>query len=300
MKKINNIKYYLLYGISYIHALLPWSLLYFLSDVLFVVLYRLVRYRRKIVRVNLQNAFPEKSVIEIEKIERQFYHFLCDYYIETIKLLHISDEDVKRRMKFENPELLNELTKDGNSCLLSLGHYGNWEYVSSIGFYLFPELFQGQIYHKLRDGAFDRFFLKIRSRFSPLSIEMSDAMRTIVHNRQQGKAMVIGFINDQRPRRNAGQHWTRFLNQDTPALIGMERIARKFGFSVVYLDLRREKRGHYVGRFSVITTNASKEEKFAVTEQYMRLLEKTILRDPAYWLWSHKRWKFKRETAEKI
>jgi len=234
-------------------------LLYFLSDVLFVVLYRLVRYRRKIVRVNLQNAFPEKSVIEIEKIERQFYHFLCDYYIETIKLLHISDEDVKRRMKFENPELLNELTKDGNSCLLSLGHYGNWEYVSSIGFYLFPELFQGQIYHKLRDGAFRSFFLNSIS-FSPLSIEMSDAMRTIVHNRQQGKAMVIGFINDQRPRRNAGQHWTRFLNQDTPALIGMERIARKFGFSVVYLDLRREKEGIMSVEFSVITTDASKEE----------------------------------------
>ncbi|MCW1734872.1 lysophospholipid acyltransferase family protein [Anaerorudis cellulosivorans] len=288
--------YYLLYGISYLHALLPLSVLYVLSDALYFFLYYIARYRRKVVRKNLTNAFPFKGKVEIEKIEKDFYRFLCDYYVETIKLLHISDEEVKQRMRFDNPELLNELAKNGNSCFMSLGHYGNWEYVPSVGFYLSPEIVQGQIYKQLHNSVFDRFFLKIRSRFSPKCIEMGEAFRTIVKNRNEGRSMLIGFINDQRPPRYYDQYWTTFLNQDTLVLTGMERIAAKFGFAVVYLDMQRVKRGYYRGTFSVITLDASKEEPYAVTEKYMRELEKTILRDPAYWLWSHNRWKFAKNT----
>ncbi len=300
MKKKTNKRsgagYYLLYGISYFHALLPLSVLYVLSDALYFFLYYIARYRRKVVRKNLTNAFPFKGETEIEKIEKDFYRFLCDYYVETIKLLHISDEEIKQRMTFDNPELLNELAKNGNSCIMSLGHYGNWEYVPSIGFYLSPEIVQGQIYKQLHNKTFDRFFLKIRSRFSPKCIEKGEVFRTIVKNRNVGRSMVIGFLTDQRPPRYYDQYWTTFLNQDTLILTGMERIAAKFGFSVVYLDMQRVKRGYYRGTFSLITPDASQEEPYAVTEKYMRKLEKTILRDPAYWLWSHNRWKFAKKT----
>lgn len=140
----------------------------------FIFLYYLARYRRKVVRKNLINAFPSKSKKEIEKIEKDFYRFLCDYFVETIKLLHISDKEIKQRMKFDNPELINELTQSGTSCFLCLGHYGNWEYVPSISFYLSPNVVQGQIYKQLHSNAADRFFLKLRSRFSPKNIEMRD------------------------------------------------------------------------------------------------------------------------------
>ena len=298
-KSNNNLGYWILYGACYLLALLPWFVLYLISDLLFGVIYYLVGYRREIVRINLKNSFPEKNEKDIVRIEKEFYHFLCDYFVETIKLLHISDEEVKRRMIFENPELINELTKDGNSCLLSLGHYGNWEYVSSIGFYLSPQIVQGQIYKKLKSEAFEKFFLKIRSRFSPQCIEMKSAVRTIIRNKRQGAAMAIGFLSDQRPSRNLDQYWTRFLNQETLVLTGMERIARQFGFAIVYLDIKRISRGHYSGRFSLITIDASQEEEFAITEKYMRLLESTIRRDPPYWLWSHNRWKFEKKTENK-
>lgn len=294
-KSRKRVGYYVLYAVSYLHAMLPFSVLYVLADVLYFFLYYIVRYRRKLVRRNLTNSFPDKTVHEVTRIEKDFYRFLCDYYVETIKLLHISDEEAKKRMRFENAELLNDLTKDGNSCFMGLGHYANWEFVPSIGFYLNSGLAQGHIYKVLNNPDFDQLFLKIRSRFTPKSIEMSDALRTIVGHKQNGKAMVIGFITDQRPPRYYDQYWTIFLNQDTLTLTGMERIARQFGFAVVYLDMQRLKRGYYSGRFRLITTDASTEEEFAVTEKYMRMLEDTIKRDPAYWLWSHNRWKFHRE-----
>lgn len=289
-----NTVYYLLYGIFYLHALLPLRALYVLSDILYVLLYYLVRYRRKMVRKNLTHAFPDKPANEILATERKFYRFLCDYYVETIKLLHISDEEILRRMKFENPELINRITKGGNSCFLSLGHYGNWEFVPSIGYHLSPDVVQGKIYKRLNNNGFEHFFLKLRSRFIPKSIEMKDAFRTIAKNKQEGKKMVIGFVTDQRPPRYYDEYWTTFLHQDTHVLTGMERIARQFGFAVVYLDIRRVKRGYYSGSFSLITPDASAEPEFAVMEKYMRKLEETILRDPAYWLWSHNRWKFTR------
>jgi KDO2-lipid IV(A) lauroyltransferase len=197
-------------------------------------------------------------------------------------------------MKFENPELINRLTENGNTCFLSLGHYGNWEWVPSIGMCLQNNVEQGLIYKQLKSEAFDRLFLNIRTRFSPVPIEKDSALRKIIKQRNDGKTMVIGFLTDQRPQRNQAQYWTNFLNQDTPVQIGMERIARQLGFSVVYLDIVKVKRGHYAGKFFVITPDASQEEEFAVTERYMRRLEETILNEPTYYLWSHNKWKFGR------
>lgn len=290
-----SIGYRVLYAMVYLHALLPFSVLYVLSDVLYFIAYRLIGYRRTMVRKNLTNAFPSKSEKEIVKIEKKFYHHLCDYFVETIKTLRLTDKEVRKRMKFENPEIINRLTKDGKSCLLSLGHYGNWEWVPSIGMYLEPGVEQGLIYKQLHSQAFDALFLRIRSRFSPKPIEMRSAFRKMIQSRNDGKTMVIGFLTDQRPPRNLEHYWTRFLNQETLVQTGMERIAKQLAFSVVYLDIEKVKRGHYVGKFFVITPDASQEPEFTVMERYMRKLEETVLHEPAYYLWSHNRWKFTRE-----
>lgn len=294
-ERSKGIGYYVLYGISYLHALLPLSVLYILSDILFPFLYYIVRYRRKLVRKNLNNSFPNYSQDKIIQIEKDFYHFLCDYYVETIKLLYISEAELKRRMVFENIELLNNVAREGKSCLLSLGHYCNWEYVPLISYCLDSDIYTGQIYKKLSNKDFDDFFYKIRNQFKSQNIEMRDAFRSIIKNKQEGKIMVIGFITDQRPKRYNDEYWTQFLNQNTLTLTGMERIARQFSYPVVYLDIQRVKRGHYKGVFKIITTDASIEKEYVVTEKYMRYLEGSILRDPAYWLWSHNRWKFKKK-----
>lgn len=294
-KNKKGIGFYLLYGAVNLIAMLPFGVLYFLSDILYVIVYYLAGYRRRVVRKNLINSFPKKKEKEILQIERKFYRHLCDYFVETIKTLRISDKEIRKRMVFKNPEIVNRLTKDGNSCLLSLGHYGNWEWVPSIGLYLLPEVEQGHVYKTLKSRAFDELFLKIRSRFNPKPIEMKTAYRTIIQNRNESKAMVIGFLNDQRPKKQNNEHWMTFLNQDTLVQTGMERIAEQFGFAVVYLDIKKAKRGYYVGDFSVITADASNEEKLAVTERYTRKLEETILDEPAYYLWSHNKWSRKKK-----
>lgn len=297
-KNKEGIGSYLLHTAMYLIAALPFPVLYFFSDIICFFVYYLFRYRRKVVRKNIVNSFPQKKKKEIVRIEKKFYRHLCDYSMETIKTLRISEKEIRKRMVFRNPEVVNRLTKDGNSCLLSLGHYGNWEWVPSIGLYLLPEVELGHVYKTLSSKAFDNLFLKIRSKFPPKPIEKKNIYRTVIRGKNDGKAMVIGFLSDQRPGRYCDEYWTTFLNQETLVQTGMERIARQLGFAVVYLDIKKVKRGHYIGNFSVITVDGSTEEPFTITEKYTRKLEETVLYEPAYYLWSHNKWGWKKKQED--
>lgn len=290
-----NIGVRLLVAIASFLALLPFPLLYFLSDLLFQVVYHLARYRRKMVRKNLCNAFPEKSEREIIILEKAYYRHLCDYFVETVKTLNLSEEEMKERMHFENPELLNRLMKDGSSCLVCLGHYGNWEWVPSIRLHLMPGVEAGLVYKQLHSSPFDQLFRQIRGRFGSLPIEKRSVLRTLVRKKNEGQTIVVGFLSDQRPPRVSDKYWTTFLNQDTPLQTGMEKIAKGLSMSVVYLDIEKRKRGFYTGRFVTLTEDASLEVKDSITEAYVRLLEKTVLRAPAFYLWSHNLWKFRKD-----
>lgn len=294
-----GIGYSLLYAVAYLLALLPFSVLYLISDILFFLIYYLVGYRRKLVRRNLKNAFPEKSNQQIVRLERKFYHHLCDYFVETLKTLRLSDKEVSRRMKFENPEIINRLTSDGKSCILSLGHYGNWEWVTSIVMHFQPGVRQGLIYKQLHNHAFDMLFRKIRSRFNSTPIEQRSFFRKMIKLQNAGETIVVGFLTDQRPPVYHDRYWTTFLHQDTLVQTGMEKVATRLGCSIVYLDVEKVKRGHYSGKFYVITPDASVEPESVIMERYIRKLEETVLKEPAYYLWSHNRWKFKRKKGEK-
>lgn len=296
---MNKILYYIVYFWMYLHALLPFRALYILSDILYVFVYKIIRYRLKVVRRNLKASFPEKTDRERTKIEKEFYHHFCDYFVETLKLLHISDEEMQKRMQFENVELVSDLMKDGNSVLMYLGHYCNWEWVTSITLEFKGEDNRnlGEIYKPLRNKAIDEIFLKIRGRFGSLAIPKNDTLRTIVKLRREKKQIIIGFMADQTPSVRNIHYWTNFLNQDTPVFTGVERIAKQTDFAVTYLDVRKVKRGHYVGIVRLIADSPKDEPEFKITENYVRAMEKTILRNPAYWLWTHKRWKRTREEV---
>lgn len=284
----------LIYAVAYLHALLPFKVLYFISDILYVIIYHVVGYRRKLVRKNLKNAFPEKSEKSIVKIEKKFYRHLCDYFVETIKTLRLTDEEMRKRMKFENPEMIERLTSNGKSCIVSLGHYCNWEWVTSIGLNLNSDTNLGLVYKKLHSKAFDQLFRKIRGHFGAIPIEMKSVIRQMIRAQNQKEILVIGFLNDQRPALSQEKYWTLFMNQQTPVQVGMEKIARRLGNSVVYLDIEKVKRGYYVGKFFVISPDASEDPEFSIMERYVRKLEESILKEPAYYLWSHNRWKFKK------
>ena len=297
---MNRLLYYILFAWMYLHALLPFRVLYILSDILYFFVYKIAGYRLKVVRHNLQTCFPEKTKQERLTIEREFYHHFCDYFVETLKLLHISDEEMQRRMQFNNVEQIKELMKDGNSALMFLGHYCNWEWVTSINLDFKQEgkILLGEIYKPLKNKAIDDLFLKIRSRFGSLAISKQDTFRVIVKLRNEGKQTLIGFMADQTPAWRNIHYWTPFLNQETPVFTGVERIAKQTGFAVVYLDMEKVKRGHYKATVRLITDDPKEEPENNITETYIRAMEKTILRNPAYWLWTHKRWKRTREEVE--
>lgn len=293
-KDKKGIGYYLVYGLFSLIAMLPFKVLYFISDILYLLVYKLVGYRRKVVKKNLRNSFPEKGPKELLDIEKEFYRHFCDYFVETIKTLRITDDEIRERMVFENLDIVEELTKDGNSCLMSLGHCGNWEWVPSIVMHLPTRIKLGMVYKRLSSKDFDDLFLRIRSRFGPKAIEMKSIYRTIVQNRNDGVTMLIGFLNDQRPRPHANEHWVTFMNQDTIVQTGMERIASQMGFAVAYLDIQKVKRGYFKCTVSKITDDASKEPEYFVSDLYTSKLEQTIINNPAYYLWTHNKWSRKK------
>ena len=286
--------YYILLSIWYLMSLLPFWVLYGVSDFLYLIVYRLWGYRKKLVRKHLAECFPEKGEAERRKIEREFYHWFCDYLVETLKLLTISKENVKRRMRFENVEMMKHSFDKGQNVSIFLGHYCNWEWVSSITVnyecYLDKVVF-GQIYHKLENEAMDKVFLKLRGRMGAVSIPMAETLRKIVDIRKHNQQWIIGFIADQVPMWNNIHLWLDFLHHDTPVFTGTERIARKFDTDVYYLDVRRERRGYYVARYELLAEHASQSSESELTIRYFSLLEKSIRRQPAFYLWTHNRWK---------
>lgn len=287
MTKVSKI----LFALFYPFSLLPLWVHYLFSDVIFFIVYYLIRYRVKLVRKNLAESFPGKDQQEIRRIEKQFYHWFCDYFVETVKLLTISKEELKRRMVFKGIEQLDEMVERGQSCALYLGHYCNWEWVTSIPLWVTSQAKCGQIYHVLENKDFDSLFLKLRQRMGAECIPMAETLRRLALYRQQGKPVIIGYISDQVPFWNNIHHWLDFLNHDTPVLTGTERLIRSAGHAVFYVDMKRPKRGYYEGEFVLMTQDPKQTKNFELTDAYFRMLEESINRAPQYYLWTHNRWK---------
>jgi KDO2-lipid IV(A) lauroyltransferase len=271
-------------------------LLYFASDFTYFIVYHLVRYRRRLTRKNLKNAFPEKSQKEIRTIEKAFYHHFCDYFYETIKMLNISDSRMKRHFVFKNEELIQYFLKEGRPVILLLGHYGNWEWVTSITLWVKADAdtIIGQIYRPLKNKVSDLFFLRLRRQFHSVGFNKYEIYREIIKMRKAGKNWLLGFMSDQKPSAEKVQHWIRFMNQETAVLTGTEKIAKHTHAAVCYLDITCVKRSYYEGKVKLVSDNVSETQDFEITEKYMQLLEKTIRRSPSGYLWTHNRWKYKR------
>lgn len=301
MKKVlDSIHYYVLYGLWYGWSLLPLWFHYAMSSVAYVLVAYVLRYRRRVIKKNLANAFPEKSERERRKIELGFYRFFCDYIAETIKFATMSKKNIRRRMVFHGVEQLNQVFAEGQSVALLLGHYGNWEMVTSLRMWLHKDAQGGfgHIYHKLENEVMDRLFLTFRNRMGSHSIAMNETLRWLIEHDRRGEATIVGYISDQVPLWQNIHHWVNFLNQETPVFTGVERIARKMNQAVFYLDMQRVKRGYYEVTFNLITRDPGSLPEFSITEQYFSMLEKTICRAPQYWLWSHNRWKRTREEFD--
>ena len=274
---------------------LPLGVLYVLADLCFPLLYHVARSRRKVVTENLNNAFPELTPRERRKIRRRFYRWFCDYVVETLKLLTMSRKEMMRRMVIEGVDEMERSLETKPFVFIFLGHYCNWEWVSSIPLWYQKEDSHGaQLYRPLKNKAFDRLFLEMRSRFGSENISKYEALRHILQLRRDGKKTCIGFISDQTPGWNSIHDWVDFLHQDTPVFTGTERIAKKVDAAIFFADIRRVRRGYYHLVLRRMTDEPKAFPDYALTEQYMRELEQIIRRQPHLWLWSHRRWKHRR------
>lgn len=301
MKKIlNNIAFYILYATWYLLSLLPMWVHYCLADVLYLLVAHVIHYRRAVIRRNLANAFPEKSDAERHRLELQFYHFFCDYIAETVKFATISRRNIRRRMLFHGTDQINQAMSEGQDVALLLGHYGNWEWITTLRMSMKdPDMGYGHIYHPLENEIFDRLFLTVRNRMGSQSIAMRDTLRFLHQHHAAGHCSTIGYISDQVPTWQNIHHWLTFLNQETPVFTGVERIARKYNQAVFYVDMKRVKRGHYEATFKLITREPNSLDDFEITNRYFQMLEQTIKKAPQYWLWSHNRWKRTREEFDR-
>ena len=280
-------------------AWLPFWLLYLISDVISFMLCHVIKYRRKVIRENLAASFPSKSQRELLAIEREFYRHFGDLIVESVKLLHFTDRQVKRRIETCGYEELNRVSADGRPLFILLGHYGNWEWVPAVTLHCRPGIVSGQIYRQQHDPAMDSVMLRIRSRFGTFSIPQAKAFRTIIRRTRQGEQLLIGFIADQRPNSENLNHWTEFLHQDTAYAPGAEEIGSRIDAHYYYLDVEKPRRGHYRMTFRPIVPDTDlANEEYPHTLQFMRMLQNTIERQPAYWLWSHKRWSIKRPATQ--
>ena len=281
------------YGLLRLLSHLPLRVLYLMADVLRPFVWG---YRRKVVMQNLRNSFPEKNERQIAMLARDFYHSFCDMVVEQIKFLTISKKEIMQRMRFEGIEQFETDLKEEPFVFIYLGHYGNWEWISTLSLWMKEGIHTAQLYKPLHDPRIDALFLKMRSRFGSECIDKNLALRRIMQMKQHGQRTVIGFVSDQTPRFDSIHHWVEFLHQDTPIFTGTERIAKKVGAAVYFAEVECVKRGYYVCRFRRIEAHASDaQSEFELTERYMKLLEEMIIRQPRLWLWSHRRWKRKRQ-----
>lgn len=289
--------FYLFYVLIWTISWFPMRVLYVLSDLMFPLIYHIARYRRKVVRRNLENAFPDYTSNQIRETEKRFYHFFCDLMMEIIRQLHAPDKEMKKRMTFDNLDSLVKHAEQGKSVMIMMGHYCNWEW--NIVFSLFmPEWIQcSPIYQRLKNKQFDALMLRLRSRYGAVNIERNKLIRSILEMKKEGVTGAFGMISDQSPKEKIIRYRMEFLNQDTPVFLGTEQLAKKYDYPVYYLEVRRLKRGYYKGTFIPISTNPVATEEHEITTKFMQMLEQTIQDRPEFWLWSHNRWKHSKKAV---
>ena len=276
----------------YLVSLLPFWALYIIADFLFIVIYYIISYRRKVVQENLRNAFPEKTEEERHTIERKYFKYLADLIVESIKMISASKKTIVKHVWPTNPEVIDNYFAEGKSIIGAVGHYCNWELAGS-RFGFFTDNRRIIVYKPLTNDYFDKIFIKMRSRFGATLVAMKDTARAMVKYKNEISFSVL--VADQTPVKHEAHYFTEFLNQPTAVFLGIEKLAKLTNSAVIFCDVQRVKRGYYTYTFVPLIENPKETAPYEITEAHVKYLESMIRREPQYWLWSHRRWKFKPE-----
>ncbi|GAA4281893.1 lysophospholipid acyltransferase family protein [Gaetbulibacter aestuarii] len=281
--------YILVYPFLWCISILPFRLLYVFSDGVYLLLYHVIGYRKKVVTQNLKLVFPEKSEAEIMAIRKIFYMHLCDMFLEMVKTMNISKKELEKRFKIKNPEELRRLEALNKSIVLMYGHYASWEW--SIQIQNLIKFGGFGVYKKLANPYFDKLVRNIRSKYNTALLGTKEAIQSIKQNEKKGIKGVLAFLSDQSPRLTSQVYWSKFMNIEVPCFTGAERLAKELDLTIAYLKVTKVKRGFYEGEIITLSETPRKYDNYEITEMFLREVEKQIYEAPEYYFWTHKRWK---------
>ena len=285
------IAFIIIYPFLWLISILPFRVIYMLSDGVFLIIYYLIGYRRKVVKSNLELAFPDKTDNEIKKIMKGFYKHFCDLMFESIKSFTISKKEMLKRFKIANIEELKQYENSKRSIILMCGHYASWEWSMSIQNHI--DFIGYAVYKRLRNPYFDRLIKGVREKHMTFLIPTKEIINKIGESIQKGELFLCGMAADQSPKVKKAYHWTTFMGVEVPCYTGSEMIAKRFDLPIVFMKIVKVKRGYYEATFSTLTKTPKVFEDYELTDKFHKLVEQQIHEAPQYYLWTHKRWKHK-------
>jgi KDO2-lipid IV(A) lauroyltransferase len=287
---MGRIAFYIFYGINWVITLLPLRVLYLFSDLLFILLCYFPSYRRKIVLTNLRNSFPEKSEKELKVIARKFYRHLADLVIEALKITHMSNKQLLKRITISNPELLEKLYNEGRDLMAVHSHYNTWEWLLILP--LWTRYKVVAVYKPIQNPFLNRFLNNTRARNNTVLTPMSEVVREVINNNNNNIRSLYTLMADQTPAKALIKYRTTFLNQDTPVFLGPEKIAMKYDMAVIFFNVQKVRRGYYNLTVELLFEKTANLPQYMVTETHVKRLGELIRNKPEYWIWSHRRWKY--------
>ena len=293
---MNALIYYISYPLLYFVSRLPVVIVYTLSDLLCFIFHRLIGYRKEIVRSNLKRALPHFSEAEYKRIEKGFYRHLCDIFLEIIKSMGMTQNEMTERFQVKNIEVLTQFEKENRSAFILCGHYASWEWMMSLGYHM-NHIGYG-IYRPLKNPYFDRLIKRVRSRHNAFMIPQREAAKIIRNKESNNQRGVYGFASDQSPRPTPKTYWRTFMGIEVPVYTGAERLSRELNIPLVFAKINRFKRGFYEVEFKLLSAQPKTTEINEITDRYTAWLEAQIAQDPAQYIWSHRRFKYARSKKE--
>ncbi|MBS9774481.1 MAG: lysophospholipid acyltransferase family protein [Tenacibaculum sp.] len=284
------------YPLIWVLSRLPMRILYLISNFLFVLVYYVVGYRKKVVISNIKTVFPEKNEKEVKLIAKKFFQHFTDLIVESVKFFSISEKEIKKRYTYKNINVINDLAEKGKSIMLMGGHYNNWEW--SLGLPLHAKISCYGTYKKIQNPYFEKVLADSRSRFGYDGVITSLFIKNIEKRSKEDVQSLYFMLGDQSPQLKKTRYWSNFLNQFVPVFVGGEFLAKKHNLSVVNMNVTKVKRGYYEVDFKLITDEPSSYKDYEITEEYLRLTEEYVYKNPEYYLWSHRRFKHKDKYEE--
>ena len=288
----------LAYPLLWLVSRLPFKLIYLISDGVFVLLYHIIGYRRKVVRENLALVFPNKGEEERLRIEKRFYSHMCDMFLEMIKTMGISNKSLQKRFVFTNLEVLHQLEEKNKSVMLMFPHYASWEWVIALDKHIASKGYA--IYQKIGNKYFDKLVRDIREKYGTTLITTKNTKAIVGENKRNNKLSMYGILSDQSPMVSKALLWTPFMGITVPAHTGAEMLCRKWDMPAVYLKVSKLARGHYQGEFHLLSDNPTELPEFELTKRFLEMVEHSVHEAPEYYFWTHKRWKHRNKAPKNL